>query len=86
LGYGGKPRNNPAAVKDPTYGARYRAFLQKLRSARHEAGLSQVEVARKLRRPQSFISKIETGERRVDVIELLDLAQLYRKPLTYFVS
>ena len=65
---------------------RYRRFLERLKGARHEAGLTQVEVARRLRRPQSFVSKIESGERRVDVIELEDLAHLYRKPLTYFVS
>jgi len=36
--------------------------------------------------PQSFVSKGESGERRVDVVELAQFAQLYRKDLSYFVS
>jgi transcriptional regulator with XRE-family HTH domain len=41
--------------------------LGRLKQARVEAALTQVEVAKKLERPQSFVSKIESGERRVDV-------------------
>jgi transcriptional regulator with XRE-family HTH domain len=41
---------------------------------RHDAGLTQVQVARKMSRPQSFGSKIESGERRVDFVELQYLA------------
>lgn len=49
-------------------------------------GLTQVEVAAKLRRPQSFVSKCESGERRVDVVELLvEFARLYGEDLVYFV-
>jgi len=44
-----------------------------------------VEVAHKLKRPQSFLSKIESGERPVDVVELSELARIYRKPLDFFV-
>ena len=69
-----------------TRDARYRRFLQRLREARAEAGLTQAEVAQRLRKPQSFVSKNETGERRVDIVELADLARLYRKPLDYFTS
>ncbi len=75
-----------AALKNVAYRQRYRLFLEKLRKARHEARLTQVEVARKLSRPQSFISKCESGERRVDAVELQEFARLYRKPLSYFVS
>lgn len=53
---------------------------------RNDAGLTQVDVARKLRRPQSFVSKCESGERRVDVIELAEFARLYGKPVTFFVT
>ena len=64
---------------------RYRHFVRRLRQARQEARLTQVEAARALGRPQSFVAKIESGQRRVDVIELQDLAKLYRKQLTYFL-
>ena len=57
----------------------------KLKQARAEAGLTQVEVAHRLKRPQSFVSKIESGERRVDVVELSGLATIYQKPLDFFV-
>ena len=48
--------------------------------------MTQTEVAARLRQPQSFISKCESGERRVDVVELVAFARLYRKPLTFFVG
>jgi len=66
--------------------ARYRQFLQRLKAARLEANLTQTAVAARLGRPQSFVSKCESGERRVDVVELYDFARLYRKPLDYFVE
>ncbi len=63
----------------------YREFLKRLRAGRERAGLLQVEVARRLGKPQSYVSKCESGERRVDVIELAALASLYELPLTFFV-
>lgn len=65
---------------------RYRAFLARLRQARKAADLTQVEVATRLGRPQSYVSKSESGERRVDVIELDEFARLYRRPLAFFLS
>lgn len=49
--------------------AHYALLLDLLTQARKDAGMSQVELAQKLGRPQPFISYIERGERRVDVIE-----------------
>jgi transcriptional regulator with XRE-family HTH domain len=72
-------------LKDSSYRHRYAQFLGRLEQARIEASLTQLAVARKLHRPQSFVSKIESGERRVDVVELGELARLYRKPLDFFV-
>jgi transcriptional regulator with XRE-family HTH domain len=62
----------------------YATFRRKLREARVRAGLSQEIAARKLGRPQSFVSKCESGERRVDVVELKALARIYGVPVTYF--
>ena len=73
-------------MKNAAYRQRYRVFLEKLRAARREARLTQVEVARRLSRPQSFVSKCESGERRVDVVELAEFARLYRRPLSFFVG
>ena len=47
------------------YTNEYKNVVKKLRKARNEAGLMQVDVAEKLKKPQSYISKIERGERRV---------------------
>lgn len=46
------------------------AFLKTLREAREDMGLTQVQLARRLKHHQSFVSKAELGERRLDVIEL----------------
>lgn len=62
----------------------YQEFLKKLKAARINAGLTQASVAKRLKKPQSFVSKCESGERRVDVVELRQFADLYRKPLSYF--
>ena len=64
----------------------YRRFLGRLKTAREQAGLTQQAVAQELTRPQSFVSKCESGERRVDVVELQEFARLYGKPLSFFVS
>lgn len=55
----------------------YRALIKKLVQARKEADLSQIDVAEKLGVHQSFISKIETCQRRVDVLELQKFAKIY---------
>jgi len=55
--------------------SKYDRFRRLLIDARREAGLTQSELARQLDRPQSYISKYERGERRVDVVEFLDIAR-----------
>lgn len=68
------------------YSKDYRNVIEKLRKARLDAGLKQSDVARKLKKPQSYISKIERGERRVDITELKELADIYKKDITYFIK
>ena len=64
----------------------YRKVVKRLQEARTEAGLTQVDVAIKLKKPQSYVSKIERNERRIDVAELSILAKIYKKPLNFFVE
>jgi transcriptional regulator with XRE-family HTH domain len=68
------------------YTQRYQELLDRLQSARRDAGLTQVAVAEAFGKPQSFVSKCESGERRIDVVELGAFADLYDKPLAYFVA
>jgi transcriptional regulator with XRE-family HTH domain len=65
---------------------RYRRLLARLREARKAAGMSQEAVAAALGVPQKFVSKIETGERRIDPIELQEFAELYGKPVLFFLE
>lgn len=65
---------------------RYRALLERLKEARKAAGLSQEAAAEALSVYQKYISKIETGERRIDPVELQELAALYGKPLEFFLT
>ncbi|WP_370130599.1 helix-turn-helix domain-containing protein [Streptacidiphilus sp. EB103A] len=57
------------------YSAEYLRLCVLLRDLRREAGLTQVQVAAALDEPQSFVSKYESGERRLDVIELGHVAK-----------
>ena len=68
-----------------TRSPRYRQFLRQLRAARLEAGLTQVEVGKALGKPQSFVSRVELGEQRLDIVEVEQFAKLYKKPLDYFL-
>ena len=70
--------------KDKAYHKAYRNFLVRLIEARKQAGLTQVDVAKRLGRAHSFISKCELGERRVDFVELQQLAKIYNKDLSFF--
>jgi hypothetical protein len=66
--------------------ARYGRLLQALRAAREEANLTQVQVAKHFGTYASFISKVEAGERRLDVVELADFCRLYAHKLTAFLK
>lgn len=66
--------------------AEYQAMVERLRKAREKAGLTQDRVAEELGKPQSFVSKVENGERRIDPVELCYFAALYGKPIGWFLS
>jgi transcriptional regulator with XRE-family HTH domain len=63
----------------------YKTFLRELRAARERNGLTQVALAEKLRETQSFVSKCERGERRLDVIELRTFCNAIGVSLPEFV-
>ena len=71
-------------ANDKGYHKAYKRFLVRLVQARRDAELTQVEVAKRLGKPHSFVSKCELGERRVDFVELQQLAKLYKKELSFF--
>jgi transcriptional regulator with XRE-family HTH domain len=60
---------------------RYRKLLLELKLARVRAGLSQAEAGTKLKVYKSYISKVEQGERKIDVVELADLCRIYQTTL-----
>jgi transcriptional regulator with XRE-family HTH domain len=62
-------------VEKSIYSEEYQRLCALLRTLRREAGLTQTQVAARLEVPQSFVSKYETGERRLDVIELRHVAE-----------
>nr|WP_281277619.1 helix-turn-helix transcriptional regulator [Leptospira idonii] len=55
-----------------------------LKQARKDAKLTQTDVAKAIGEPQSFVSKVESGERKIDVLELWRLSLLYKKPIQHF--
>lgn len=65
---------------------RYRAMLTRLRDAREAAGFTQVDVAKALGRTQAWVSKCESGERRIDPIDLADFASLYDRKIKHFLK
>ena len=73
-------------MKKSTQTREYAVFVESLRKARLQAGFTQVQVAKKLRRPQSHISNIESGQQRVDVVELKRFAKIYGKDINYFIK
>ena len=58
----------------------------KLKEAREYLGLSQEEVGRMLEIPRSAISLMESGQRKIDTVELNALSKLYERPISYFTS
>jgi len=60
--------------------------VEQLKKARDEAGLGQVEVAKLLGKTQSHLSKIEAGQRRLDITQLKEFSKVYKKDLSFFIK
>jgi len=64
----------------------HKFIIEQLKKARIEAGFDQEKAAELLGKTQSFISKIEAGQRRIDVVQLKEFAKTYKKSLDYFIK
>lgn len=67
------------------YSKEHEYLVKQLKKARIEAGLDQNQVAKLLDKTQSYISKIESGQRRIDIIQLKEFARIYKKNLNFFI-
>ena len=74
------------SVDKSIYSERQNRLRELLRDIRTEAGLRQVDLAQRLEQPQSFVSKYEAGERRLDIVELEQVCIACGVSLASFVS
>jgi len=65
---------------------RQKALSEKLKLARENAGMTQAEAARLLKKPQWFVSRCENGQRKIDVTELMAFAEIYHIDLSRFLG
>ena len=72
-------------MKKSIYSVEQIELLKLLREMRKKAGLSQLELSRRLGRSQSFISKYESGELRLDLVELYSVCRAMDSSLSAFV-
>ena len=72
-------------MPNPLHDPRYATFRAMLVAERERSGLTQIEIAARLGKPQSYVSKYERGERRLDFIEYMDVANALKiDPLAFF--
>lgn len=68
------------------YSKDHKYIVEQLKKARLEAGFDQEQVAKLLGKTQSHVSKVESGQRRIDVVSLKEFAKIFKKPLDYFLK
>ena len=68
------------------YSKEHKHLIERLIKARRESGLNQEQIAKLLKKTQSYISKIESGQRRIDVVQLKKFARAYSKNLDFFIK
>ena len=73
-------------MKNDIYSSGHKFLAQQLKKARELAGLDQKEVVKLLGRTQSYISKIEAGQRRIDVVQLQEFAKIYKRKMEFFIK
>ena len=67
------------------YSKKHKKIVEQIKKARHQSGFSQEQVAKKLKVTQSFISKIESGQSKIDIVQLSRLAKIYKKEINFFI-
>jgi len=72
-------------MKKTIYSQAYKELVKKLTKAREAANLTQKQAGKKFGRSQSYISKIEAGQLCIDVIQLKELAAIYKKKVQDFI-
>ena len=78
--------NDRTSFSQPSSDADRKVLGERLKQAREYVGLKQEDVAKKLGIPRSALSNIEAGTRKVDAIELAQLAKLYQRPVAWFTG
>jgi len=68
------------------YTREYAIVLRLMKQAREHAGITQVELAKRLKQSQSFVSKMERGDRRIDIVQLRTICGIYGLRLSEFVQ
>jgi len=64
----------------------HKFIIEQLKKARIDAGFDQEKVAELLGKTQSYVSKIEAGQRRIDIIQLKEFSKIYKKDLDFFIK
>src|SRR3979490_719432 len=78
--------NDRAGFSQPSADTDRQLLSERLKEAREYVSLKQEDVAKKLGIPRSALSNIEAGSRKVDAIELAQLAKLYQRPVAWFTG
>ena len=73
-------------MAETIYSKEHKYIVKQLKKARGKSGLSQKQVAKILRKTQSYISKIEAGQRKIDVVQLKEFAKIYKKNFSFFIK
>lgn len=80
------PPEAPGRMDKSIFSREYDVFLRRLRDARRRAGLTQVQLAERLGQTQSFVSKCERGERRLDIVETRAFCMAIGVPFSRFIA
>ena len=68
------------------YSEDHKYLVEQLKKARKSSNLDQEEAAKLLGKTQPYVSKIESGQRRIDIVQLKEFSKIYKKELNYFIK